>query len=128
MSLEGLPVAKLGSLVDRAKVKAWYRTQNIRIFETVIAIYSNAISVNPDITKKIQKTTSDYMDLIIPGTSRVNADAEKNFAKQQEKTLNNVFAALSTHNDAVAKKALAPANKPPGAPTVSTQPTGPPRR
>ena len=97
MMLDGLPYTPLHSLTDRIRVSAWYRREQLRLFETLISVYSNVLAINPDIMNNIKKSLDDYFELLIPGSKEIRAEEQKNFVKNQEKTMQSIFGVLQSY-------------------------------
>lgn len=97
MLLSGLEVAPLNSIQDCVRVAAWYRRGQLRLFETLISVYSNVLSINPDVMKSVQKSLDTYFELIAPGTKEYMEKEDKNFIKQQQKTMDSIFSLLSDY-------------------------------
>lgn len=91
MYLDGLKAERMGSIQDRIRLTAWYKREQFRIFESLINVYANVISTNPDIVKKIETIIDDYIELVIPGSKAYKDTAQANFISKQSQALNSIY-------------------------------------
>ena len=70
MHLEGIPLAPLGTLQDSLYQAVWTRREQMRIFETLINVLASGLSLNPSVSKKIEKLMDEYINLVIPGAEQ----------------------------------------------------------
>lgn len=75
----------------------WLRESQIHAFETLINIFANGLSINPDISKRINTLTDDYLELRIPGSKEVRKQNDNDFIAESAKTLNEVTQLLSNY-------------------------------
>ena len=104
MYLDGVPSAKLGTLSDQLRLTVWYRREQQRIFETMINLYANVISINPDISKKVEKLIGEYLENVVPGTEEMTKKETASTIKAQGEALQSIFKALQGHNQRIAAK------------------------
>lgn len=97
MHLDGNETLELGSVRDRIRNTVWYRREQKQIFESLINVYANVISVNPDITKKVGSAINEYIDLIVPGSKEFRDREEQNTLARNEAALKTIYAALQQH-------------------------------
>lgn len=95
MYIEGIELAELNSLRDGLLQAIWVRTRQARIFETLVNVMANGLSINPDIAKRIDELTSEYVDIVVPGTKKTKADNDLAFAERTNKTLSAVAKLLA---------------------------------
>lgn len=98
MNLDGLPPVGLGSLQDHIRLSVWYKREQRKIFETMINLYANVISVNPDIMKKVQTLIDDYLESVVPGSKELSRASAENTIKQQGAALQSIFKALKDYS------------------------------
>lgn len=95
MYLEGRELHDIGSLRDSLTQAIWVRQRQIRVFETFVNVMANGLSINPDVSKNIEKLTSDYLELIIPGSKEAKRYNDEEFAARTNKTLSDVAKLLA---------------------------------
>lgn len=101
MYLDGLEYLPLGSLRDRIRNTLWYRREQRQIFESLIVVYASAISINPDITKKVTSAINEYIELIVPGSSEYRKKEEESLMAKNSAALATIYAALEQHQQGI---------------------------
>lgn len=97
MSSGNVRLAEKGSLEEALQNAIWMRREQFRVFETMINVLSAGLSLNPDISKRIQKLMNDYMDLVIPGSKAIRKSEDENFLKKTSESLNAITKILEDH-------------------------------
>lgn len=95
MYVTGAPTAELFSMQDHLLQAIWMRREQIRTFETLINVLASGISINPDITKEIDRLTQDYFELVLPGSKAAKKNSDRTFAERTNRALAEVASLLS---------------------------------
>lgn len=66
-------------------------------FETLINVFANGLSINPDISKKITDLTNDYLELRLPGSKDLRKKNDDAFIAESAKTLNTITQILGNY-------------------------------
>lgn len=69
----------------------------MRAFETLINIFACGLSINPDISKKINELTDEYLELTLPGSKEVRKQNDAAFVAKSAQTLKEVTELLSNN-------------------------------
>lgn len=104
MYLARAPLAPLNTLQDALLRSIWTRREQFRIFETLIGVLANGITVNPEVSKSIEDLSNDYIDLVIPGTKEAKRRKDKEFAAKTATALNDITALLMNHAEKTKNK------------------------
>lgn len=104
MFMSNVKVAPLQSVQDLLMQASWLHNKQLRAFETMINIFSNAMSINPDLTKKINALANDYLEILIPGSKEARKKEEEAFISETANTLNDVSKLLSNYQGSRIKK------------------------
>lgn len=91
-------IAPLGSPRDILIQAMWIREQQQFAFETLINIFANSLSINPDISSKITDLTNEYLEICIPGSEEARKANDKTFVAKAAKTLEDVTQLLINYN------------------------------
>jgi len=75
----------------------WLRNHQLKAFEVLINIFANGLAINPDISKKINELTEEYLDLCLPGTKEVNKKNNEDFIAKSAQTLKEVANLLANN-------------------------------
>jgi hypothetical protein len=98
MRLDGLEVDKLGSPRDRLRCVAFFKRQQTKIFETLVGVYSQAMTVNPDLSKKVEPLITDYIDSIVPGSKKIKKEQENNTIARNKAALDAIYKKIKENN------------------------------
>jgi hypothetical protein len=98
MFLDGVPPMPLGSVADQLRLTVWYRREQRQIFETLISLYSAVISINPDVSKRVEGLVSDYIECIVPGAAELTKKEAASSIKKQGEALASIFDTLKNYN------------------------------
>ena len=98
MHLEGIPLAPLGTLQDSLYQAVWTRREQMRIFETLINVLASGLSLNPSVSKKIEKLMDEYINLVIPGAEQAKKKADEAFVTKTASALSDVAKLLPSHS------------------------------
>ncbi len=98
MKMDGMKPTRLGSLEDRLYTSAFYRRKQSQLFETMIAVYSRVLQLDPKIAKTVESLTKTYFDLEIPGINEYLKKSEDSFVKKQQDALTNIMSRLDNYN------------------------------
>ena len=97
MSLDGMKLPQLGSMQDKIRVSAWYRREQLRIFEALINVYASMITIKPDIVGQVEKAIDEYIELIVPGSKEFKDKQKNNFIQTQASALDSIYDKLKAH-------------------------------
>lgn len=97
MRLDGAKVYRLGSIEDRAQTAVYYRREQMRLFETMISVYSSAMSTLPEMRTTVVNLMTDYFEIVLPGSKEMRKLDEKNFVEKQSSALQNIEKLLADH-------------------------------
>lgn len=106
MYLNNCPLAPLNTLQDTLLQSIWIRREQFRVFETMINIFANGLSLSPKLSERIEKLSNEYIELVIPGTQAAKKENETKFIERTASTLEEVSKLLKGHyeNQAGTKK------------------------
>lgn len=97
MFLSGIPLPPLGSFQESLCQAVWIRREQFRIFETMINILASGLSLDPQLSKRIERLTDEYIDLVIPGAKEVRKRSDEAFIAKTANALADVAKLLSKH-------------------------------
>jgi hypothetical protein len=97
LHLSGIKNSKLGSIEDRTRIAVYYRREQLRVFETLIGVYSSAMISFPEMRQSVLNMVEDYFEIVVPGSKQVRKEDERNFVEKQSKALENIAALLADH-------------------------------
>lgn len=108
MLLNGYEVSDLGTLGATLETAVWMRREQFRIFETMINVLAQGLTVSPEIGKKVQKLINEYMELVAPGSEAARKKNERDFIKNTAYSLNEITELLRTSGSAHVKRSTSP--------------------
>lgn len=95
MYIEGYPLATLNTMRDGLLQAIWVRHKQTHIFEVLINVMANGLALNPDISKRIDELTTEYIELVIPGSREARRRSDRDFAERTSKALSEVAKLLA---------------------------------
>ena len=98
MHLDGMPPIDLGSVQDQIRLTVWYRREQRQILETLISLYSAVISINPEVSKKVESLIGDYIESVVPGSAKIGRQVANTTIKKQGEALQSIFESLKAHS------------------------------
>ena len=98
MKIDGLPAADINSMENHIRLAVWYRREQRKIFEALVTVYANTISINPEVLKKIEHLIEDYMESVIPGAKDAQKKNQSNTLEQQGKALTQIYDMLKGYS------------------------------
>ena len=104
MFLDGIEPVALGTVSDQLRATVWYRRENQRVFETMLNLYANVISINPEVSKKVESMVGDYLESVVPGSAEIGKQVANTTIKKQGEALESIFNSLKGYSQ---KQAIA---------------------
>lgn len=94
--LSSFKLPELYSLQDSLLTSIWLRREQFRIFETMINVLSAGLTLDSKVSTKIEDLMQDYINLVIPGSTKDKKERDAAFAAKTAQALNDVAALLAT--------------------------------
>ena len=93
--LSSFKLPELYSLQDSLLTSIWLRREQFRIFETMINVLSAGLTLDSKVSTKIEDLMQDYINLVIPGSTKDKKERDAAFAAKTAQALNDVAALLA---------------------------------
>ena len=90
MLLSGFEVSELGSLAATIETAVWMRREQFRVFETMIDVLSQGMTLSTDMANKVQRLMNQYIDLVVPGSETERKEKEATFMQNTAQSLNDI--------------------------------------
>lgn len=79
----------------------WSRREQAKVFATAINVLASGLSLNPQVSTKIESCMDDFINIVMPGAKEAKKKADENFIKKTASALDDVARLLQKHNSKI---------------------------